>query len=103
MKVGFLMVGHTHEDIDQFFSCIARYLEDHKVLTVEGLIEAIKHAYKTVPVNVETIEQTFNIWDWEDDFVPDMHGHLRSYQFKFEWVDGKVEFSYKNNQRPVTG
>ena len=89
------MVGHTHEDIDQFFSCIARYLEDHKVLTVEGVIEAIKHAYKKVPINVETIEQIFNIRDWEDDFVPDMHGHLRSYQFKFEWVDGKVEFSYK--------
>ena len=72
------MVGHTHENIDQFFQCIARYLQDLEVLTAEGLIEAIKHAYKKVPVNVETIKRIFNIRDCEDDFVPDMHGHMRS-------------------------
>ena len=62
---------------------------------MEGLIEAIKHAYKKVPVNVGTVKHIFNIQNWVDDFVPDMHGHLKSYQFKFEWADGKVEFSYK--------
>ena len=89
------MVGHTHEDIDQFFFCIARYLKHHEVLTVEALIEAIKKAYKKYPVNVDTIDHVFDVRDWEDDYVPDMHGHLRSYQFKFEWIDGKIQFSYK--------
>ena len=69
--MGFLMVGH--EDIDQFFSGIARYLKHHKVLTVEALIEAIKKAYKKYPVNVDTINHVFNVRDWEDDYVPDMH------------------------------
>lgn len=30
------MVGHTHEDIDQSFSCLARHLNKHDALTYEG-------------------------------------------------------------------
>ena len=44
---------------------------------------------------MDTINHVFNVRDWEDDYVPDMHGHVRSYQFKFEWIDGKIQFSYK--------
>ena len=31
------MVGHTHEDIDQGFSCLARHLQKTDALTVSGL------------------------------------------------------------------
>ena len=34
--MGFLMVGHTHEDIDQSFSCLSRLLGKVDALTVEG-------------------------------------------------------------------
>lgn len=30
------MVGHTHEDIDQHFSCLSRYLQKHPALTMAG-------------------------------------------------------------------
>ena len=30
------MVGHTHEDIDQRFSCFSRYLHKHSAVTMEG-------------------------------------------------------------------
>ena len=36
IELSFLMVGHTHEDIDQSFSCLSRYLRKHDALTVSG-------------------------------------------------------------------
>ncbi len=36
VKIGFLPVGHTHEDIDQLFSCISRRLKHTNVLTIPG-------------------------------------------------------------------
>ena len=36
VKAGFLPVGHTHEDIDQLFSCISRKLKHSNVLTIPG-------------------------------------------------------------------
>ena len=34
--MGFLPVGHTHEDIDQLFSCISRQLKHRNALTIPG-------------------------------------------------------------------
>ena len=36
VKIGFLPVGHTHEDIDQLFSCISRKLKHSNALTIPG-------------------------------------------------------------------
>ena len=36
VQVGFLMVGHTHEDIDQLFSCVSRYLDRHSAYKLPG-------------------------------------------------------------------
>ena len=36
VKINFLMVGHTHEDIDQVFSCIVGYIAKHNIRTLEG-------------------------------------------------------------------
>ena len=45
IEVSFLPVGHTHEDIDQFFSRIAVYLRHHDTFSRAQLTEAIKRAY----------------------------------------------------------
>ena len=45
IEVSFLPVGHTHEDIDQFFSRIAVYLRHHDTFSRAQLSEAIKRAY----------------------------------------------------------
>lgn len=37
IEMGFLMVGHTHEDIDQSFSCLSRLLRKVDSLTVTGI------------------------------------------------------------------
>ena len=36
IEVGFLMVGHTHEDIDQFFSKLSQYLRRNSAHTLPG-------------------------------------------------------------------
>lgn len=36
VEVGFLLVGHTHEDIDQMFSRFAQYLRQNSAHTLPG-------------------------------------------------------------------
>ena len=36
VKISFLPVGHTHEDIDQLFSCISRCLKHTNIITLPG-------------------------------------------------------------------
>jgi hypothetical protein len=36
IELGFLMVGHTHEDIDQFFSKFSQYLRHNAAHTLPG-------------------------------------------------------------------
>lgn len=37
VQVGFLMVGHTHEDIDQYFSKLSQYLKYNSAHTLPGI------------------------------------------------------------------
>ncbi len=39
IELGFLMVGHTHEDIDALFGRISMWLRKHDALTVPGNID----------------------------------------------------------------
>ena len=89
------MVGHTHEDIDQFFSCIARILNKFKVLTLSQLLQKIKQVNRKDPVEAEILDHLYNMRYWIDGFIPDLQGHLKSYQFKFEVEGEGVRFSYK--------
>ena len=36
IEIGFLMKGHTHEDIDQLFSCVSRHLHKENTFTLQG-------------------------------------------------------------------
>jgi hypothetical protein len=42
----FLPVGHTHEDIDQFFSRLSMYCRHHNAPDVAALLECIRKSYK---------------------------------------------------------
>jgi hypothetical protein len=44
--VSFLPKGHTHEDIDQMFSCIAKWLRGHDCLSPASFSDAVHCAYK---------------------------------------------------------
>lgn len=49
IKVSFLPVGHTHEDVDQMFSCIARALRKCSVIVPSELMDIMRGAYTPRP------------------------------------------------------
>ena len=97
------MVGHTHEDIDQFFSCIARILNKFKVLTLSQLIQKIKQVNRKDPVEAEILDHLYNIRDWIDGFTPDLQGHLKSYQFKLEVEGEECDFRIRRDPHRRSG
>jgi hypothetical protein len=56
VKVGFLLVGHTHDHIDQMFSHFAVTLKRKNVGSLPSLIETIKKAYFPEPI-FHTLEE----------------------------------------------
>ena len=68
IKVGFLMVGHTHEDIDQFFSVLAGHLLAPHVICpdIETFVDEIKKAFHDEKMKPEIIFlQARNMFDFK--------------------------------------
>lgn len=100
IKMCFLPVGHTHEDIDQGFSCIARYLRRVSAFTFEELMDAVRKSFKkeSKPPNVFQIGQSF---DWKD-FVSGgepmpMSSWTDNHVYRFSWnpYHKQVQMHYK--------
>jgi hypothetical protein len=98
--LSFLPVGHTHEDIDQFFSRLAIYLRGHNARSRQELAEAITKCY-TMP-DTETpvpitghIEKAANISDWlgsrlqKTTKTRTRQGISGYHQFRFTPLEGK--------------
>ena len=49
VEVAFLPVGHTHEDIDQQFSCTSRRLRSTDAITLNDLHEQLRLSFKSSP------------------------------------------------------
>ena len=89
------MVGHTHEDIDQMFSCISRRLSKHDARTFPELKTEIGRSYS--PIDVVPLTFMYNVKQWmESGSMPNLSGHVSQHQFKFELGDnGKAKAFYK--------
>lgn len=75
--VSFLPVGHTHEDIDQFFSRLAVYLRCHDAVGIPALGNAIQKCFRSregAHPHHEHWDTVANISDWLRDL-----GTHRSY------------------------
>ena len=72
VKVGFLLVGYTHDHIDQMFSHFERTLRRKKVRSLPSLIEMIRKAYHPEPV-VQKLEETVDM----RRFIFGSHGEER--------------------------
>lgn len=90
MKLTFLPVGHTHEDIDQMFSRFAYVLAHTNTESLEDLEHNLYMGYTPAP-QVEEVPYTANFREWIADPVKKLHGHFKPHVFKFA-VDlgGKV-------------
>jgi hypothetical protein len=67
IKINFLPVGHTHEDIDQFFSRLAILLRRTDALSLPHLAKIIPSSYKTKEAQrpiVHIWDSLANISDW---------------------------------------
>jgi hypothetical protein len=75
VRVGFLLVGHTHSDIDQRFSSISHVLKGDDI---NSLLELLKVLQNQSPGHVDEpvryVQLMENIWDWKGFITP----HLQS-------------------------
>ncbi|XP_030841361.1 uncharacterized protein LOC115924008 isoform X2 [Strongylocentrotus purpuratus] len=98
IKVGFLMVGHTHEDIDQFFSRIATHLKKRSTPSFPKLLQAIPAAFHKAhcPTTAERILHLFDVRKW---LLPHQHSmcyHSKPHIFKFALHQGKATLQTKD-------
>ena len=99
IKVGFLMVGHTHEDIDQLFSRISTHLKKKSITTFPKLLQAIPASFQRADC-VTTAERITNIFDVRKWLLPHQHGmqyHSKPHAFKFTTSpEGKATLQTKD-------
>ena len=82
--VGFLPVGHTHEDIDQFFSRIAVFMRNHSAFTREQFGKCVENSYtknNQKPI-VRHWDSVANISDWMKKKIGKVSGLMGFRHFK---------------------
>ncbi|GBG61252.1 hypothetical protein CBR_g19784 [Chara braunii] len=63
IKLNFLLVGHTHDNIDQMFNCFSRALAHRDAYDLPALETVIRQSYtKYAGVHVERV---FEVYDWK--------------------------------------
>ncbi|PIK43600.1 hypothetical protein BSL78_19541 [Apostichopus japonicus] len=93
--IHFLPVGHTHEDVDQMFSCVARHLNHTNVYTLEDLeIETAKSF--TPHIDVRAVTAIPNVKSVLDKHL---YGHFANHSkphwFRFRKVQQRCYMHYK--------
>ena len=63
------MVGHTHEDIDQRFSCVSRTLKQASAKTLPELLQLVEQSMPSQSVRASRQGRVFNIRDWIEPFL----------------------------------
>ena len=69
VELSFLIVGHTHEDIDQRFSCISSMLKRSDVDSLKEMLNLIQRGTSPTEafVSARLLE---NVWDWKLFIIP---------------------------------
>ena len=86
VKLSFLVVGHTHEDIDQYFSCISRFIKKmlKSVCSVKEYVKALMKTFTTpgcIPKDIEEVRycyDTSTIVDSMDSYIARFNLHEKS-------------------------
>ena len=60
IKIGFLMVGHTHEDVDQLFSRFSQRLGWNESKTIQQLMDQFEKSFTPKPTSV-LMDKQYNI------------------------------------------
>ena len=99
IKMSFLPVGHTHEDIDQAFSRIAVHLNCNDAIDMNEFVQAIRKSFKKDgnPPEVSIIGAAFDFKNFLKDRLPDLLKWTDNlcYRFAKSPITDKVELHYK--------
>ena len=92
--ISFLPVGHTHEDIDQFFGCLSRHLRMYDAHSRKAFAKRVKNSFKfagSVPV-IRHWDSVGNISGWLAGKVLPMKNITAFHQFRLitSNTDGEV-------------
>ena len=96
VELSFLPVGHTHDDIDAFFSRIAAQIRSRKCLTLDDLRDRIRNSSLNTEVTVKVMDRVADVaaWilpsckHWQDSDPAPLH-------FKWTKVDGVTRWASK--------
>ncbi|GBG93155.1 hypothetical protein CBR_g59742 [Chara braunii] len=70
VKLNFLLVGHTDEDIDQMFSCFSRRLNLQSAFDLPELKHVIRESYTNEVGKAVVLERMTETYDWKEFVEP---------------------------------
>lgn len=101
IKLSFLPVGHTHEDIDQLFSRLAARLRQTDVITLRDMIDTITRSYTTpsgINPAVHVVNELPDFKRWFAADVPKMQHITEARVFRFVRDNqGVVQLTVRND------
>lgn len=88
--MSFLIVGHTHEDIDSRFSMISRTLRAKDAEVFDDLLKILQSA--------ERVTKIFDVKKWLGPNLNTVQDITQPFHYKFVNVEGIVKIMYKGLQ-----
>ncbi|KAL3688706.1 hypothetical protein R1sor_015015 [Riccia sorocarpa] len=86
VEVNFLMVGHTHEDVDELFSKVSAQTINKDVLTLPALMAEIWDSETMHPVPL-LLEEVAHYKSYVDNFLGPLVGHSQPLGFRFSMAN----------------
>lgn len=83
IRLNFLPVGHTHEDIDAFFGVYSKHLAQMDVYTIEDLLQAMESCLAIIKAFPFLLDVVYNIKEWLLPHAEELHAHTQPKSFKF--------------------
>jgi hypothetical protein len=87
VTVGFLVVGHTHEDIDAYFSYLSKLLKQKNTYVLADLMKAFMDSQKSAVFIPELVQEVAdfksNMRDFHHDGTNKLSGLGEMHLFKF--------------------
>ena len=107
VRLSFLIVGHTHEDIDQRFSIISSVLKRQDIDSMKEMLALIERgaSYTEAFTSASLME---HIWDWKGYITAHLHsgsdawkGIRQPHHFRFFVENGETRIQYKMFSRDL--
>ncbi|KAL3678788.1 hypothetical protein R1sor_021744 [Riccia sorocarpa] len=90
VEVNFLMVGHTHEDVDTLFSKVSAQTMHKDVLSLPALMAEIWDSEIMHPVPI-LLEEVADYKSYVHGFLKPLEGHSKPLGFRFSMVNNVQE------------